>query len=343
MLEKGWLRWVLPAIIGLAMFGIVHIMSQFEAEQFSWAALLVFCGVFYIIWSIGIILHRRLDRYLSWKERGWRRFFIQLGLFLCINLLIFEPFYIILKHFLIWYMPQNDTVSYKHVLVTSLGIVIITFLVYSVQMSLFFVEKWKQEALRAEQLQKESIQAELNSLKHQISPHFLFNSLNILTELIDETPDLAKDYVNKLAETYRYVLKNRNTELVLLQEELEFLEAYLYLLKKRFGDNLQVCLQIDPAAQSLYLPPLTLQLLVENAVKHNVLSAHLPLQLDIYTEYHNLWVKNKLQRRSDTANTGKTGLENIRRRYRYLSELDIHIMETSDFFMVQVPLLQAEA
>lgn len=342
MLEKGWLRWLLPAIIGLSMFGIMHIMSQFEAEQFSWAALFIFCGIFYIIWIIGLILHRRLDAYISWKDQNWRRFFVQLGLFLGINLVIFEPFYILLKSFLIWYVPQNDIVSISHILVTSLSVVIVTLLVYSVQMSLFFIEKWQQEALRAEQLQKESIQAALNSLKSQISPHFLFNSLNILTELIDITPDQAKDYVNKLAETYRYVLKNRNAELVALQEELEFLTSYLYLLNKRFGENLQICIQIEKDINARYLPPLTLQLLVENAVKHNILSADAPLYLDIYAENDALIIKNNLQRRKDQLISDKTGLENIKRRYRYLSEKEIVITETTDYFMVQIPLLQAE-
>jgi len=204
----------------------------------------------------------------------------------------------------------------------------------------YFFEKWKDTFRQNEELRNQRIRTQFEVLQNQMSPHFLFNSLNTLTTLIAENQDLAIKFTEKLSEVYRYILQNKERELVSLEEELEFVNNYIYLFKIRFPENLHVTEEIDKKYYNLNIAPLTLQILVENAIKHNVVSKAHPLNIEIYIENGiSIVVKNNLQLKETLEKSTKTGLQNISRRYQYLGNRKIDIITTAKNYMVAVPLI----
>jgi sensor histidine kinase YesM len=202
-----------------------------------------------------------------------------------------------------------------------------------------FLKNWKKEAIRAERLEKEKIATQYESLRNQVNPHFLFNSLNALSELVYENQELAVKYIHQLSQVYRYVLDSRNLEVVLLEDELSFLESFIFLQKIRFGKNLVVEIDVKHS-KSAYLLPLSLQILFENAIKHNVVSEEDPLKIDIYFKENYLVIKNKINLKKSMDKGTGIGLENIRMRYTYLTELPVIIHQDRDFFIVEIPILK---
>lgn len=207
--------------------------------------------------------------------------------------------------------------------------------------SLYFFSQWKTTIIEKESLKHQQVRSQFAALKNQISPHFLFNSLNTLVTLIAENQDLAIDFTQKLSEVYRYILQNKEKEVVSLEKELQFADSYIFLLKKRFDKNLQVFIDIPSEHLTHYVAPLSLQMLIENAIKHNEVSTAHPLSIYINIENKNtLVVKNNLQRKRFVEHSTKTGLENIRKRYQHLSNRPIEVITTTSNFIVTLPLLQ---
>lgn len=207
--------------------------------------------------------------------------------------------------------------------------------------SIEFLKSYRNEAVRAEKLEKEKINAQFESLKSQVNPHFLFNSLNALSSLIYEDKELAVKYVRQLSEVYRYVLDARSKDLVPLPEELDFLRSYLFLQKMRFGDNLTVEIRLDQPNRQL-IPPLTLQVLVENAIKHNEISSEFPLAVSIYQKKGKLVVENQVRPKTIIDKGMGVGLKNIIARYRLFSDKSIEITRENDLFRIRIPILECE-
>lgn len=204
----------------------------------------------------------------------------------------------------------------------------------------YFFEKWKEQFTLNQQLKNQQIRTQYEVLQNQMSPHFLFNSLNTLTTIIPENAEAAVSFTEKLSEVYRYILQNKDRELVSLKEEIDFVKSYLFLLRMRYPDNLSVDFKLDDKYLDLTIPPLTLQMLAENAIKHNVVSKAKPLHIDIYIENgKSVVVKNNLQRKDSLDKSTKTGLENIRKRYSILGQKEIDVITSATNFMVAVPLI----
>lgn len=204
----------------------------------------------------------------------------------------------------------------------------------------YFFEKWKESFRLNEELKNRQIRTQYEVLQNQMSPHFLFNSLNTLTTVIAEDPKSAIAFTEKLSEVYRYILQNKDRELVTLEEEAAFVQSYVFLLQMRYPDNLSVDFKIEQKYQQLNIPPLTLQMLVENAIKHNVVSKSKPLHIDIYIENgKSIIVKNNLQKKESLDKSTKTGLENIKKRYSILGGHEIDVITSAANFMVAVPLI----
>lgn len=211
-----------------------------------------------------------------------------------------------------------------------------------------FLLQWREAAIRVERVEKENAVARLDSLRRQVDPHFLFNSLNALTSLIeDHDPARATRFVRQLAQVYRYVLDSQEQEVVPLSEEIRFVEAYVYLQRTRLGEGLQVDISLPPAAvlETLLVPPLAVQLLLENALKHNATSQrdplHICIQLDMETRQ--LVVRNALRYRRvpDGESTG-LGLANLQARYAFLTRQPVRIEKTNTEFVVTLPLLELQ-
>ena len=200
--------------------------------------------------------------------------------------------------------------------------------------------KWKQSLEEKEQLEQLRLQHEFDDLKSQVNPHFLFNCFNTLSSLISEDPKQAEKFLNELSKVYRYLLKSNQDGLTTLQLEIRFIESYFQLLRTRYGEAVHLQLEIDKKYEKYLLPSLSLQLLVENAVKHNVLSRSQPLIIDIFTTAGNkLVVNNNLQRKLLKAPSNKVGIENIRSKYELLAQPGFQVIEDTRNFTVVLPLL----
>jgi len=192
-------------------------------------------------------------------------------------------------------------------------------------------------------VQKENLQSQFEVLKQQVNPHFLFNSLNVLTSLIKIDPDLAESFTERLSKVYRYVLENKEKDLVSLSTELEFLNAYLFLLEIRFMKKLIIAIDIDKATYDYQILPIAIQLIIENAIKHNTFSKAQPLKIEIFVdEQLRLNIINNLNLRETKFVSTGVGLENITRRYALVSDQKPEFFKTSEHFIAKLPLLKSE-
>ena len=205
-----------------------------------------------------------------------------------------------------------------------------------------FIEEWKKSTRKEVVEQKliaRSANAQFESLKNQLDPHFLFNSLNVLSALIDENPNQAQHFTGTMSKIYRYVLEQKDKELVTVAEELDFAQTYCDLLETRFEDS--VSFRFDVAEQDLqsFVVPLSLQLLLENCIKHNFATSQNPLFVKIYSENGFLLIENNLQVREQVKESAGIGLSNIVQRYALLTSENVFIEKSADFFRVKIPIL----
>ncbi|MCI4666572.1 MAG: histidine kinase [Bacteroidia bacterium] len=200
------------------------------------------------------------------------------------------------------------------------------------------VEKQMLE-LEAAQQEKEIIIAQFETLKNQVNPHFLFNSLNVLSSLVHEDPDLAESFISKLTRIYRYVLDLKEETLVSLEKELNFANSYFFLQQIRFGNNLQLYIEVPEIKKQNMLPPLSLQLLMENAVKHNIISKDKPLKIELFLDGEELVVKNNFQVRTEKEHSTGIGLSNLRERYRLLTDRKPSFEREGESYVARIPLL----
>ncbi|MFK8046685.1 MAG: sensor histidine kinase [Crocinitomicaceae bacterium] len=217
--------------------------------------------------------------------------------------------------------------------------IFISFFVSVVIGAIGFFTNWRKSELMQEQLKSEMLNYKYEALKNQINPHFMFNSLNVLSELVHEDQDLAVKYIHKFSDMYRYVLESKDHELRALKEELDFLDKYIFLLKIRFEDKLIV--EIDAKDEGDLIVPVALQLLVENAVKHNEVSKSNPLAITIRKENNWIIVQNKLQPKTSKEHSSKIGLKNLEQQYGFFKR-EIVVEESESIFTVKVPILKAE-
>ncbi|GAB3507779.1 hypothetical protein GCM10027341_42840 [Spirosoma knui] len=202
-------------------------------------------------------------------------------------------------------------------------------------------ERWERTLRETEQLKKANLQNQFESLKSQINPHFLFNSLNTLSSLIEEDSQQAEQFVEEMASVYRYLLRSNETQLATLADELAFAHSYFHLLRTRYGEHIQLEQTVDPHYQHYLLPPLTLQLLLENTVKHNVILPEQPLHIAIATQPDGrLMVRNNLQRKNSRVLSNQVGLANIATQYELLGGGQLNVEDDAQYFTVTLPLLR---
>jgi sensor histidine kinase YesM len=201
---------------------------------------------------------------------------------------------------------------------------------------------WQEAQLKASQLESENYKAQLQLLSDQLSPHFLFNSLNVLSSLIPRDPDKALHFTYKLSDLYRTYLRNTEKDLVTLSEEWEVVEAYIYLLETRFGPLVQIEKQMDWPMQEVLIPPGSLQALLENAVKHNAATKANPLHIRIYTDPQYLYVANPKRPRMEDVPSTKNGLKNLQLRYALFTKQRLIVEHQDDFFRVGLPYISNE-
>ncbi|TNE78732.1 MAG: histidine kinase [Bacteroidetes bacterium] len=203
-----------------------------------------------------------------------------------------------------------------------------------------YFKRWKATIERAEKLEKEKTQVQFDNLKNQLNPHFLFNALTSLNSLIFSDQQLASDFLQHLSRVYRYVLQHKDKEQVSLSTEVEFIANFIFLLETRFGRAFKAKLNLSEEALERGVVPVTLQIMLENAIKHNVMNEMRPLEVEITDHGDYLLVKNNLQRKKVVESSNKQGLDNLKNLYRYLSPLNVLVEETPHEYCVKIPLLK---
>ncbi len=213
--------------------------------------------------------------------------------------------------------------------------------------TLFFRAMTQKLEAEKEQLARQHVESQLEGLRNQVNPHFLFNSLNTLTWLIADDAEKAIRFVRQLSKVYRYVLESREARIILLSEELDFMKSYVFLLIERFGNNLSVKMKGLEEYSQFAIVPLSLQMLFENAIKHNVLSSQKPLTIEVFVQINSagqpmLVMRNNLQHKKQVMESTGVGLENIRERYRILTGREVEVIVSTQYFTVALPLLTLE-
>ncbi len=222
-----------------------------------------------------------------------------------------------------------------------IGSLIITMIVTVIFHAVYFYKEAQSRKMDEQRVIATSASAQFDALKNQLDPHFLFNSLNVLVALIEENPSAAVSFTTSLSKVYRYVLEQRNKPIVSLDEELDFAHSYISLLKMRFEDSMEVTIPLKAQNPDLKIVPLSLQLLIENAVKHNIVSSSKPLILKIIEQDNQLIVENNMQLKDVVKNSSGVGLQNITQRYALLGNKQMSIYKTNSHFTVNLPLLEA--
>jgi sensor histidine kinase YesM len=241
----------------------------------------------------------------------------------------------------------HDPAAIGRVLLVNVGANLLS---VGIDETVYSLTKWRENALEREQLKKVNLQSQFESLKSQVNPHFLFNSLNSLSSLIADEPQQAEQFVDEMSKVYRYLLQNNESELTTLATELSFIDSYFHLLKTRYRAGISLQVDVPASYQHYLLPPLTLQMLVENAVKHNVIGANKPLTLEIRIkpcddraagpdEAGQLLVRNNLQRKKGKVASNMVGLNNITAKYQLLAKTVPSVRDDDGYFTVVLPLL----
>jgi hypothetical protein len=326
------LVYIAVGITVVAVVGVIVISIQPGPVFYftlAWLALISF-----LLWAGNRFLTKRLDKILPWSRWGNVRFFTQLIAGLAYLLLLINGTYYAIK------TPLTGTPPSGEQLIVANGWGSIIFVpVFSIYFSLHFLRHWRRTELAMERFQKENIRSQLDSLKNHLDPHFLFNNLNILASLIDKNKEASKEFVHRFAEVYRSLLKSKADDLILLSEEMKFIESYIYLIKTRFEEN--ILFKIDVRSYDKMLPPLTIQMLIENAIKHNIITEKEPLVISITENDSELIVSNTLNRMPLETSSG-TGISNIRKRYSHFTEKPVEVSDENGKFEVRIPLLEIE-
>ncbi|PWJ57909.1 histidine kinase [Dyadobacter jejuensis] len=292
-------------------------------------------GVILLLWLGNRFISIWLNRHYPWADYDTRRFYIQIFLSTIYSLLCVNLSYYIIKNQVLGFPPDQ-----QQLIVLNVYGLILIIPILSIQFGIYFMMRWKKNFSYSKELQSQNIKAQFESLKSHVSPHFLFNNLNVLSSLIDKNPDLAQKFLESFSDVYRYVLSTNNQELIELATEMEFIDSYIFMLKIRFVDQLQIQMDIKTEFHSHLIPPLALQTLVENAMKHNKATEAAPLIVQIFTDKEGkLTVTNNLQLRKKGIYSAESGLKNLAKRYELLANLPIEILEDSQYFTVKLPLI----
>ncbi len=331
-----WLRELTEAALIFLLGAAMSFLFNPDLLQRPWLSIRLtttYSGCMWVLfWKGNQYLVEFWNKRVSWLEEPGKRFIVGF-----VSVLIYTPSIMyILNFFFKTFVGMGADWSSIDILI-SIGI---TFLITFFMFAKAFLDNWRKASLDAERMKREQMATKYESLKNQVNPHFLFNSLNALTNLVYEDQDQAANFIRQLSKVYRYVLDTQSKELVSLKTELNFLESYIFLQKMRFDDKLTVDIDVKGYEERM-LPPIALQMLLENAIKHNTIAEEEPLTVSISIENDEyIVVSNNLQKkRIPLEASSGMGLANIKSRYEFLSQTPVEVLETGKEFIVKLPLL----
>ena len=328
--------WISMPFITFALMYILYderVWTDWTVWVVSWPIIYV---LGYLSWRAHVqydfILHKKLP---SLQQTGKRLIFL-----IAINLLVMTPsvlliFLVFQSFHILGYQLNDGDLKWGWLVGFATNLIFQT--LWEV---LYIIDKYKEATAEKDLLEQLQLQEEFDGLKQKVNPHFLFNCFNTLSSLISEDKDKAEKFLDELSKVYRYLLRNNEDGMSSLENELKFIQSYYELLRTRHGEAVHLQVEVDKQYNSYLLPSLSLQMVVENAVKHNALTKSHPLFIEIFTTVGNkLVVNNNLQRRTVKAPSNKVGLENIRAKYELLHQPGFRVMEDVKNFTVVLPLI----
>jgi sensor histidine kinase YesM len=320
---------LLPIVTGL----VDHVHFSLWQIKLSY---LYTIGIAFVVWHGNRFLLFTLRSYFDWFNKPVQKI---------VSLILAISFYTIPVSILMlvgWYhLFKKGRVDWNTVNMNAMIIMICVLFIVHVYETVFLVKEAETEKVQRAQTERAKAEAELEALKNQIDPHFIFNSLNTLSHLIEDKPAKAKLFNDNLADVYRYILQNKARDLVLLREEMEFLQNYFFLLKIRFENAVHVKIDVPEQALDQYLiPPISLQILAENAIKHNEFSETTPLILEIEMKDDELVIHNRVRKKTLRKASSRIGLQNLRERYKLTTNREIVVVEEERNFTVSLPVLK---
>lgn len=334
-IKYGYKTLIIAIIIVSLILTIVHALIYEKLEFEIYRIALHGLAMTTFIWVGCMAIVRALWHYFPWEHKPLKHLILELILIISYTVTIgFLAYTLQIKFGLV---PEGSNINLGREFA---DLILITLLISTIHEAIFFYKQWKINFSKSVKLEKDNIEAKYETLKSQINPHFLFNSLNSLTHIVDDNEE-ATSYIQDLSEFLRYVLKSRDRELVLVREEIKVLKRYLSLQKTRFRNNLIIKLNVDEKHFHYSLPPLVLQMLVENCIKHNVISKEKPLTISISAKKETISVENNLQKKATELST-EQGLRNISDRFAFFTNQQVQIIETNQSFKVKIPLLLVE-
>jgi sensor histidine kinase YesM len=322
----------------IPLVGIIIVIIYLVSYGISDTSLSIKFAINGILMTAGIWLGCQTIVSFLWKKYPWEEKPL-------LHLLI-EIFSILAYTLLFSYLLYSIGRKYLNIpKVTDIGFeifstLLITFLITSIYESIFFYNQWKYNFSKSIRLEKDNLEAKYEALRAQINPHFLFNSLNGLTSMVEDNKPVV-DYIQNLSDLLRYMMTSSEKELVLLSEEIEILKSYISLHLTRFNGSLEIKVEIPATLYTHLVPPLVLQMLVENCMKHNIVSREKPLRVRITADNESITVVNNLQKKNGVISTGQ-GLDNIRGRYGFFTTNKVEVTENKEQFIVKIPLLRSE-
>ena len=337
--KDKWIRWgsiILMAIAFRFLLDVVYSLIYRQYPLFQ-----PFRTYLYTILLVGLVfesiyqVNRFYDTKFKWADNPRKRFFLQWCTSLGIGFFFIEGirWLVVILFMEISYVRLLDEVIIMvYIFIGSTTLVLI-------DLSMFLLEKWRFSLAELERFKKENAEFRFESLRSQLNPHFLFNSLNTLSSLIFENQEKAEIFIRELADVYRYILEFRDHELVKVSKELEMVRSYIYLVQLRFDQNLEMAVNIGTKSGERMIAPMTMQMLIENAIKHNIISKKKPLTIRIYDEDNYLVIENNMQKKETKEYSSNVGLKNIQSRYGFLTNDKVEVLESEEVFKVKIPLI----
>lgn len=327
-------------ILGVSIITGIVILSIAYPKGFNSLEVVAFVIGYSVSLGLPIILiskfiGKNLDKKLPWLKNPLKRLVLTILLELLEGILVLIIMNIVF-FMLIW--GQSVTKMVETTYNGVLYLLVFTFIGIIIKNSYLFFKNWKLSAVNEEALKREKLALEYEALKNQVNPHFLFNNLTALSFLVYKDADKAAKFIDELAKIYRYVLQHKNQDIVELSSEANFIRSLAYLYKIRHNDDLIITINFANNAEK-YIIPLALQLTVENAIKHNVISSAKPLKIHIFEEDGFILVKNNLQPKLMVSSSNKVGLENIKNRYKYVTGKEVKVIKNDREFVVKIPIL----
>ncbi|SMD35869.1 Histidine kinase [Reichenbachiella faecimaris] len=290
-----------------------------------------------IVASIVLYVLGWIDRFLPWNRKAFLRFIADLVITPAIAMVIMLP----LSTITFYIGMDYDHGSLKEHIIANMSITLVMdIIMVGIYEGYYFFTLWKKSLIKNEQLEKENMTARYEALKNQVNPHFLFNSLNTVSALIHEDPNKAEEFIDEFCKIYRFLLEHQDKNLHLLRDELTFVKSFLALQQVRFGQSLVSSVELDEDKLDDLIPTLSLQLLVENAIKHNQVTEEKPLSISITEENGMVVVKNTLQVRAEKLKSTGIGLNNLNARYEMLANLKPVFFKTESEYVAKLPLIQ---